>query len=114
MNNDDIKVELIHAKELLQNKPLDSISDVIDQLIPLRVAFPNLRQLQIALTLSSAACERTFSSLKRVKTCLRSTMTDEWLTNLAPLTIKKDLTMILSLEDVVDKFSSSDRRVILA
>ena len=116
LNNDDIKVELIHAKELLKNKPLDSISDVIDQLIPLRVAFPNLlRQLQIALTLSvsSAACERTFSSLKRVKTYLRSTMTDERLTNLALLTIEKDLTMILSLEDVIDKFSSSDRRVIL-
>ena len=65
--NDDIKIELIHAKELLKNKPLDSISNFIDQLIPIRVAFSNLlRQLQIALTLSvsSAACERTFSSLK--------------------------------------------------
>ena len=81
---------------------MDSISDVIHQLIPLRVAFPNLlRQLQIALTLSvSNACERTFSSLKRVKTYLRSIMTDERLTNLALLTVEKDL-MILSLEDVV-------------
>ena len=41
-------------------------------------------------------------------------MTDERLTNLALLTIEKDLTMILSLEDVMDKFSGSDRRVILA
>ena len=108
MNNDDIKVELIHAKELLRNKPLDSISDVIDQLIPLHVACPNLlRQLQIALTLSvsSAACERTFSSLKRSKTYLRSAMTDERLANLALLTIENDLT-ILSLEDVIDKIFS--------
>jgi hypothetical protein len=117
LSNDDIELELIHAKELLKNKPLDSISDVIDQLIPLHIAFPNLlKQLHIALTLSvsSAACERTFSSLKRVKTYLRSTMSDERLTNLALLTIEKDLTVTLSLEDVIDKFSSSDRRVILA
>ena len=53
LSNDDIKVELIHAKEVLQNKPLDSISDVIDQLMPLHVAFPNLKQVQIALTLSA-------------------------------------------------------------
>ena len=30
LNNDDIEVELIHAKELLKNKPLDSISDAND------------------------------------------------------------------------------------
>lgn len=109
----------LRAEELLKNKPLDSISDVIDQLMPLHVAFPNLlKELQIALTLSvsSAACERTFSSLKRIKTYLRSTMSDDRLTNLALLTIEKDLTTKLSLEDVVDKFSSSDRRhrVVLA
>ena len=72
LNNDDIKVELIHAKELLKNKPLDSISDVIDQLIPLRVAFPNpLRQLQIALTLSvsSAACENLFILEESYRIC---------------------------------------------
>lgn len=96
LSNDDIELE-----ELLKNKPLDSF---IDQLIPLHIAFPNLlKQLQIALTLSvsSAAYERTFSSLKRVKTYLRSTMSDERLTNLALLTIEKDLTVTLSLEDVI-------------
>ena len=57
-----------------------------------------------------------FPSLKRIKTNLRSTMSDDRLTNLALLTIEKDLTMKLSLEDIVDKFSSSDRRhrVVLA
>ena len=75
--------------------------------MPLHIAFPNLlKELQIALTLSvsSAACERTFSSSKRIKTYLRSTMSDDRLTNLALLTIEKDLTTKLSLEDVVDKF----------
>ena len=40
LSNDDIKVELLHAKDLLKAKPFDSISDVIDQLLPLNVAFP--------------------------------------------------------------------------
>ena len=48
LSSDDIKVELIHAKELLKDKHLDCISDVIHQLLPLHVAFPNLLiQLQM-------------------------------------------------------------------
>ena len=79
---------------------MDCVSNVNDQLFPLHVTVPNLlKQLQIALMLSvsSATCESSFSSLKGVR---HSTMSDEHLTNLALLTIEKDLTSTLPLGDI--------------
>ena len=61
----------MHAKKVLKNEGMEDIHDVIDKLSPLKAAFPELlRLLDIALTIpvSSAACERSFSSLKRTKT----------------------------------------------
>lgn len=52
--------------------------------------FPTiLRCYQIALTLgvSTATAERSFSSLRRIETYLRSTMTDDRLPNMALLYI---------------------------
>ena len=52
--------------------------------------------------------------MKRVKTYLHSTMTDKQLTNLALLTIEKELTIKLLHYDFVDKFSGSDTRYRIA
>ena len=57
-NCDDIKVELIQC-----HKPLDCVSDVINQQLPLQLDFSNLlKQLILTVSVSGAACERTFSS----------------------------------------------------
>ena len=70
------------AKRTLNSKEakdIVSISDVLLELYPLKVAFPIvIKLLQIALTIavSTASCQRSFSALKRIKTYLRSTMTE--------------------------------------
>ena len=48
-------------------------------------AFPNIHRLRIACTLpiSSAEAERSFSLMKRIKTCTRSTMSAERFSDLA-------------------------------
>ena len=73
---------------------------IIAVLTPLKPAFPILLQLlnivqTIAVT--SSSCERTFSSLKRIKTYFRSTMGDERLSSLTVLSmfIQTGMTMIL-------------------
>ena len=69
---------------------IQEISDVIIELAPLKAAFPVLvRVLQISMTISvsSAKCERSFSTLKRIKTYLRSSMSEQRLTDLAVLSI---------------------------
>ena len=106
------------AKQTLQNKEMESISDVLREVYLLKEAFPILvKLLQIALTIvvSTAQCERSFSALKRIKTFLRSTMSERCLTDLALLSIEKQLSQTLPLDDVIDRFAAADtnRRIVL-
>ena len=89
----------------------------LKKLAPLKSAFPTvvkLLQLDMTISVTSAKCERTFSTLKRVKTYLRSTMTEERLANLAVLSIERDITNALNLDEVVSEISQSCRRIVLA
>ena len=109
----DLKIECIQAQKVLrQYNEVDGIADVIKNLLQLKAAFPELlKLLQIALTfpVTSASCERSFSSLKRIKTYLRSTMSQQRLSSLAILSVEKDLSSTLSLEAVVDTFAIQHR-----
>ena len=73
--------------------------------------------LHISLTIcvTTAQCERSFSSLKRIKTYLRSTMSEQRLVDLAILSIEHKISKSLSLDEVVDNFASQDknRRILL-
>ena len=104
------------AKRTLKDKKLDDISDVLLELIPLKEAFPCLLELlQIAMTISvsTAKCERSFSTLKRIKSYLRSTMSAQRLNDMAILSIEHDLSQNLDLENVVVEFAKSSRRIAL-
>ena len=73
------------------------ISDLLLELRSLRSAFPTLiRLLQIALTVvvTTAHCERSFSALKRIKTYLRSTMTEQ---------------RLVDLDEIFDMFAGEDK-----
>ena len=74
--------------------------------------------MHIALTIvvSTAECERTFSALKRIKTYLRSMMLNERLCDLAILSIEKEISKNLALEEVVEQFAVLDcnRRIVLS
>ena len=86
-----IRMEGILAKRSLKDKEIRDISELICELYPLKSAFPTLlKLLQIALTIvvTTSECERTFSALKRIKTYLLSTMTNERLSDLAVLSIE--------------------------
>jgi hypothetical protein len=77
--------------------------------------FPNLRTaLQILLTISVsvASCERSFSKLKLIKTHLRSTMTQERLTDLAILSIEKTTFELINFDDIIDQFAERKARKI--
>ena len=70
-----------------------TILSVIKFLLPMQVAFRELlKLLQIALTIpvTTASCERSFSTLKRIK--LRSRMGQDRLSSLAELAIEREMT----------------------
>lgn len=81
--------------------------------------FPELYKLCCLISTipaSSASVERSFSTLKRVKTYSRNTQTEERLSNLSFISIEKDLLACLKEEDsfyskVIDKFLKQERRM---
>ena len=118
LDYDALCMESILASRTLVNTELETLGDVLRELLPLKSAFPTLvKAVQIAMTIcvSTAKCERSFSALDRIKTYLRSTMTEQRLTDLAILSIEKELAGGLSLEAVVNEFASNDknRRIVL-
>jgi hypothetical protein len=70
-----------------------------------REAFPVLVDaIEGAVTMPvSTTCERIFSKMKKIKTTIRSTMTDERLSDLCMLAIERD--MDINFEKLIDEFS---------
>ncbi|KAL4130851.1 hypothetical protein QTP88_008230 [Uroleucon formosanum] len=74
--------------------------------------FPLINRLLtilITLPISNASAERTFSTLRRLKTCLRSTMSETRLTRLALLNIHRDID--LDVNKIIDMFSKTNRKL---
>ena len=113
---DSSLTEVRLAKASLHGKEMEDVSDVLLELEPLKVAFPELMKLlQIALTISvsTAKCERSFSALKRIKSYLRSSMSEQRLNDMAILSIERDLTKEIEKEDIITQFSQTYRRISL-
>jgi hypothetical protein len=71
--------------------------------------YPNvavLLQILTTLPVTTATAERTFYTLKRLKTYLRSTMSDDRLTSLALVNIHAE-TIAVDVNEVIDKFALS-------
>ena len=79
----------------------------------LSAQFENIvKLLKLALTVpvSSAHDERAFSCLKRVKTYLRSTMTEKQLSNLACISINRELVSTVSVRELQQQFLNAKTR----
>jgi hypothetical protein len=75
--------------------------------VKLSELLPELAKLFcLALTIPVTSCssERSFSTLRRLKTYLRSTMTQERLNHLAVLHVHKHLSEELSIDNIADDF----------
>ena len=72
----------------------------VDKLLKIYFTFP----------VTSATAERAFSSLRRIKTFLRSTMTQCRLNNLFLLYVHTDMTDMLDLTHIAKEFVSINSR----
>ena len=109
----DLAVELRQAKRLIQRKDSEgvkivSLVQLSSFMSPYKDAFPDLcKLLTIAIVLppTSAACERSFSSMRLIKNYLRSTMDDSRLSSLAVLGIHVSRAKFIDMDKVVSKFA---------
>ena len=72
---------------------------------------PNVKQLlQLLATIPVTTCcvERSFSALRRIKTDLRSTMSEEWLKGLALMEIHNEV--MIDVDKVIDNFAGNKNR----
>jgi len=74
-----------------------------------------LGKIAVALPVSTASCERSFSALRHIKTWVRNSMSNGRLSNVAVLAIERERTMSMSNEKVIDAFAAAhqNRRITL-
>jgi len=112
LNKESLAMECIIAKRMLKDKEIASINDILLEIVPMKAAFPvliSLLQISLTMALTTAECERSFSCLKRMKSYLCSSMSEQRLVNLAVLSIEKELSNNLCLDEVVDNFAAKDK-----
>ena len=69
--------------------------------------------MHVALTLlvSMAQCERSFSTLGRIKTHLRSTMSNNRLADISLLSLERDLCSVPNfIEETIQEFEGSTKK----
>ena len=74
---------------------------------------PNLTvifRLFLTICVSVASCERNFSKLKLIKMSLRSTMSDERLSNMSILSIEKERVKNINFTTVINNFAEAKCR----
>jgi hypothetical protein len=108
-----VKAEVERWRYKWKSESSHSPSNAIDALSHCHPnIFPNIRRLlQIMATLpvSTATAERSFSTLRRLKTYTRSTMAEDRLNGLALLSIHRERSV--SIKDVIDGFALAPRRL---
>ncbi|XP_027836207.2 uncharacterized protein LOC114118962 [Aphis gossypii] len=123
--NEDIDPEIINEIEFfkyqakvilpeLQNATALNILNAIKK-YELDSTCPHLMiayRLFLTMPVTVASGERSFSKLKLTKTYLRSTMSQERLTNSAILSIENEITKNIDFEDVIEDFASKKSRKI--
>ena len=69
-------------------------------------------EIYLAIPVTSCQVECSFSTLRRLKTCKRSKIGQEQLSNLSLITIERELADEIDIETLIDNFATmKDRRM---
>jgi len=110
-----LKAEKLLTKNCIQNRNLDFDIPGIKKVVTEDV-FPNLFkliQVGLAIPISSATCERCFSSMRRIKNWLRTSMEQSKFTDLSVINIERDLSNKIDKDKIINNFAMSQRRISL-
>ena len=91
---------------------IDCLSVLTDSNYKLIDAYPTLVRvysIAVAIPITSCSGERSFSTLKRVKTRLRSSMLQERLEGLMLMSIERNILLKLDIEKLIDLLGKSSK-----
>ena len=114
---ENLSVELHQLKRLIERKKqrgdvVNTTHDVLVLLKPYKEAFVDLFKLvciSMTLPVTSAACERSFSCLRRLKTYLRNKSGDARTSNLGVLAISSSRAKELDVDAVINRSFCCDQ-----
>ena len=89
---------------------LDALNLLCNPTYHLYDAFPEvckIYSIAVAIPISTCTAERSFSALKRIKTRLRSTTTQERLEDLLMMSVELKILSSLSCYSIIDQFARS-------
>eukprot|EP00731_Ephydatia_muelleri_P009698 Em0005g284a len=89
---------------------LDALNLLCNPAYHLYDAFPEvckIYSIAVAIPISACSAERSFSALKRIKTRLRSTTTQERLEDLLMMSVERKILPSLSCDSIIDDFARS-------
>jgi len=107
----EIQAELELWKTKWTNIENPKPQTAVETLVHCKVFYPNIKillQIFATITITSATAERSFSSLRRLKNYMRSSMTEDRLNGLAVLHIHKEIP--IDIDDVINRFSRQKQR----
>lgn len=116
-NNESLKCQIRVAKNLLKAEGIDRVLNCYEYIKSIKDGFSDLLlyyNLVLCFPVSSASSERSFSSIRRIKSNLRTTMLEKRVSNLSLLSINRDLSTRLKENPmlVVDEFGKNpDRKI---
>ena len=109
-----LSAELYIFYNLKTRKNLVTFSDIVNEFkLSFKSCFPQLSillKIFLSVPISSASCERAFSCMKRLKTDLRSSMTQERVSSCAILNIEMENLYKLNLNETIDSFANQKNR----
>lgn len=111
-----IQNEYMLIEQIVENKPLFNVIEVLNELLPMTDAFPNtIRMIKAVITMpiSQVTCERNFSKVKLTKTYARNSMNDDCLSDL--IVLAKECSFQIDFEQAIDVFANyhKNSRIIL-
>lgn len=110
LNANTLTIQLPMFQNEFQYKTVNEAVKHMQSLVPaVRKLFTQVEQLLILLLVnpaSSATAERSFSSLRRLKTWLRATMSQSRLNSLAVCNAHRELLDDVNIRDVAEEFAS--------
>jgi hypothetical protein len=104
---DDFFSELKVLRESLREEPMSALE--ILQFVKVADCYPNVSiayRILLTIRVTVASAKRSFSKLKLLKNCLRSTMLQERLNGLAMCSIEKDILDDINLDTIIEDFAS--------